>query len=387
MKVLLVGQLPVEIGGNYTTGIAKVVYALSEQNIVGLNYDVYATNAKEGKIICNQKKVHFYGYKYLVARMLLNIISHPISTYKQWIIYRKKAHANPIRYEFYKANFQKVLNIVKPDLIHMNGVGIEPLYFANKQRIPVVLTCHGVFNRFRNPESSARLYADYVTGLTGETWNEIINYLCVDEQKISIIPNGVDTSKFYFSEDERNKVRKEFNISETTKVFVTVASVQERKGQLRFTKLLKELPDKDWEYWIIGKGPDEHAIKEYCDTYGLSKKVRLLGYKSGDELYKYYSAADIYAHASTMEGQALCEIEAFSTGLKILVNDIIKGTIAKRELEDGDYVFVDFDAPCYPEILKWIGKRTKPRSSITTMDWHTVANQYFELYKKIANNK
>lgn len=387
MKVLIIGQLPVEVGGNYTTGIAKVVFALSLQNISGLSYAVYATNAKERNINVSHSSSKYYGYKFLIGRMLSNIISHPISTFQEWKIYKTKGHVNPLRYEFYKANYQKILQIVKPDLIHMNGVGIEPLYFANKQRIPVVLTCHGVFSRFRNPESSARLYADYVTGLTDETWNEIINYLCVDEQKISIIPNGVDTSKFYFSEDERNKIRKEFNISETTKVFVTVASVQERKGQLRFTELLKELPDKDWEYWIIGKGPDEKVIKEYCETYGLSKKVRLLGYKSGDELYKYYSAADIYAHASTMEGQALCEIEAFSTGLKILVNDKIKGTIAKRELEDGDYIFVDFDAPCYLEISKWIEKRLKPRTSISTMDWHTVANQYFELYKKIANTK
>ena len=38
MKVLLIGQLPKEIGGNYTTGAANVVYELSKQREDGVLY-------------------------------------------------------------------------------------------------------------------------------------------------------------------------------------------------------------------------------------------------------------------------------------------------------------------------------------------------------------
>jgi len=384
MKVLLVGQLPVEVGGNYTTGIAKVVYELSLQHPEGIDFAVYATNAKADKIKVLNERIKYYGYRFLVGRMLWNILIHPLRTFKEWQVY-KNVHENPVRFEFYKANFQKVLKDFAPDLIHQNGSGIEPLYFANRGRVPILLTCHGVFQRFKNPLSSEKLYADYVTGLTDETKEEITQYFCVDSDKISIIPNGVNTSKFFYSSEDRNKIRTEFGVKPDSKVFITVASVQERKGQLRFTEILKELPCSNWEYWIIGKGPAEQDIKDYVGENGLNGKVKLLGYRNSDELYQYYSAADIYAHASTMEGQALCEIEAFSTGIKILVNNRIKGTIAKEELETGDYLFVDFDHPDYTMISQWVEKENSERLSVKTMDWSIVAEEYAALYKKLTN--
>jgi len=360
-----------------------VVYELSRQHVEGVQYAIYATNAKQSRIHISGSPVAYYGYEYLVGLMLRNILTHPLQTLKEWRIYRRSAKVNPLRYEFYKANFQKVIKDWEPDIIHMNGCGIEPLYFANKNRVPVVLTCHGVFQRIENPHSAARLYADYVTGLTDETREEIKNYLCVAEDKITIIPNGVDSKQFYYSEDARNKLRAELYVKPDTKVFITVASVQERKGQLRFTQILKDWQEGNWEYWIIGKGPDEEAIKNYCEAHGISNKVRLLGYKTGDELYKYYSAADIYAHASTMEGQALCEIEAFSTGLKILVNETIKGTIAKSELDTGDYLMLDFAQPDYKRMAEWSASRKAPRQSVTTMDWSLVAEQYATLFRRV----
>ena len=370
-------------GGNYTTGIAKVVYELSRQQVEGVQYAVYATNAKQSNIHISSSQAAYCGYQFLVGRMLRNVLTHPLRTLKEWRIYKQSAKVNPLRYEFYKANFQKVIEQVDPDIIHMNGCGIEPLYFANKNRIPVILTCHGVFQRTVNPQSAAKLYADYVTGLTDETLEEIKNYLCVAEDKITIIPNGVDSKQFYYSEEGRNTIRTELGVKPDTKVFITVASVQERKGQLRFTQILKDWPESNWEYWIVGKGPDEEAIRNYCAAHGLSNKVRLLGFKTGAELYKYYSAADIYAHASTMEGQALCEIEAFSTGLKILVNEIIKGTIAKSELEAGDYLMMDFAKPDYQRLAEWSASRKTPRQSVTTMDWSRVAEQYAALYRRV----
>lgn len=382
-KVLLIGQLPVEKGGNYTTGIAKVVYALSLQKIEGMKYYVYATNAKKGGIHANSDASSYFGYEFLIGRMLRNIITHPLRTLKEWRVYKTSANVNPLRYEFYKANFQKVLEHVKPDIIHMNGCGIEPLYFANKDRVPVLLTCHGVFQRVVNPKSAAKLYADYVTGLTDETKEEIMKYLCVAEDKITIIPNGVDSKQFYYSEEDREEIRAGLCVKPDTKVFITVASVQERKGQLRFTQILKDWPESNWEYWIVGKGPDEEAIINYCEAKGISNKVRLLGYKTGDELFKYYSAADVYAHASTMEGQALCEIEAFSTDLKILVNEKIKGTIAKSELEVGDYLMIDFNRPDYSKLNNWLKETTRIRRSISTMDWSNVAMEYAKLYRRI----
>ena len=383
IKVLLIGQLPMEVGGTYTTGIAKVVYELSKQNTKDVEYCMYATNCKHS--IAQELSEYpnqYSGYRLLIGRIAKNILFHPLKTIKEWKVYRK-TRDNPLRFELYKANFQKVLQEIKPDIIHMNGNGLAPLAFADvNPHVPIVLTCHGIFERFEDPQSLAKLYADYLTGLTDETWDEIHRYYCfTDDSKIKIIPNGVDTLKYYFSKTDREDLRRELGAEDSTIVFITVASVQERKGQFSFVKLIEKL-NIDYQYWIIGKGSDSERIRQYCIENGLDEKVKLLGYRNSDELYKYYSAADIYAHASTMEGQALCEIEAFSTGIKVLVNDKIKGTIAKSELDEGDYMMLDFEHPKYEQLTTWINT-PRDRRSIKTMDWSEVAKKYADWYKYI----
>lgn len=385
MKVLLVGQLPKDVGGNYTTGIAKVVYELSKQSVDGIEYSMYATNCKHTiASALSTDKIKYYGYNYLLFKIIHNILWHPLRTIREWKVY-KKCNVTPLRFELYKANFQKVLEEVKPKLVHFNGSGLAPMFFANQNpHIPILYTCHGVFQRYKNPKSLPKLYADYLTGLTAETRREIHDFFCVtDDNKIFIIPNGVDTSKFYFSEVARREVRQLLGASDNTKVFITVASVQERKGQYDFIKILEKL-DIDYQYWIIGQGNDIEKIKAYCREHELANRVKLLGYHNSDELYKYYSAADIYAHASTMEGQALCEIEAYSTGLKCLVRNSIKGTIAKDELENGDYIFVNFDNPNLKEIISWVQNIPIKRTSRNNLDWTSVAEQYAALYYKLT---
>lgn len=387
IKVLLIGQLPMEVGGTYTTGIAKVVYELSKQKLDGVKYYMYATNCKNSVAQKLSKYPNQYsGYRYLLCSILRNIISHPFKTIKEWKVYRKTKD-NPLRFELYKANFQKILQEVKPDIIHMNGNGLAPLAFADENpHIPILLTCHGIFERYEDPQSLAKLYADYLTGLTAETWDEIHRYYCfTDDRRIKIIPNGVDTTRFYYSKTERDCIRRELGIEDGTKVFITVASVQERKGQFAFVKVLEKL-NIDYQYWIIGQGNDTERIQQYCIEKGLEDSIKLLGYRNSDELYKYYSAADVYAHVSTMEGQALCEIEAFSTGIKVLVNSKIKGTIAQSELEEGDYFIFDFDYPAYEELIFWINKQ-HDRKSIKTMDWKEVAKMYVDWYNDIIKSK
>lgn len=165
------------------------------------------------------------------------------------------------------------------------------------------------------------------------------------------------------------------------KVFITVASVQERKGQLVFLKMLSML-DIDFRYWIVGKGPDEEVILQYVEENGLQGKVRMLGYKAANELYKYYSAADIYAHSSWKEGQALSELEANATGMRTIVNKEIIGTIAS-DVNSEDYYVLDFDNVAVDSLVEWIQRDQKERSSRTTFDWSAIAKRYLNLYNQI----
>ena len=389
----MIGQLPKEAGGNYTTGAAKVVFELSKQKVDGIELFTYATNAQISKVKPYCKYPNQYiGYSTSIWKLLKDMLFHPLETFNEWKHFLRVDHENPLRYAFYKINIEKAIVMTHPDLIHVHSIGNVSVtrYAMGVSNAPLLLTCHGVFYRGDTNDIIGQdrymgnlPMCDYYTGLTEEARIELSDILGIATDKYTIIPNGVDTSKFYFSEKWRKKVRMEMDIPEDTIVLITVASLQERKGQLAFIKILEEL-DVNYQYWMVGTGPDKSAIEHYVNEHYLADKVKLLGYHESDELYRYYSAADIYAHTSWKEGQALSEIEANATGLRIIVNKRIVGTIAN--LKAGDYYILDFSDFERKNLLEWIRKYDINRHSNTTLDWLNVAKKYGSLYQKLLSN-
>lgn len=391
MKVLLIGQLPKEIGGNYTTGAANVVYELSKQKIDNIKYYTYGINIKhEYARTASTYTDQYIGYRLNPLRIVGHALLHPMETYKHLMHYRNVDHQNVLRYAFYEDNIREAIKKVKPDLIHINSIGnVSPARFAiGNRKIPMLLTCHGIF--YRGDETDVENkdcylgnipLVDTFSGLTQESLEEYESILGISKDRVSVIPNGVDCGKFYYSLEERIGIRKKYGVHDDCKVFITVASVQERKGQLAFIKILEKM-SFNYQYWIVGKGPDEAEIIKYIADHELVDKVKLLGYKTTKELYKYYSAADIYAHASWKEGQALSELEANATGLRIVVNKAIVGTIASN-VSFNDYYVLDFDNICIRSIDEWVSKEQLGRQSRTNFDWSVIAKMYASLYCEI----
>ena len=394
-KVLNIGQLPKESGGTYTTGIARVVENLYQKNFGDVIMYWYFTNVPHA--IAGEKctYVHQYnGYRKLPIQMLWNLVRNPLETIRAWKYY-KRAEVNPIRYEFYRANFAKVLSEVKPDLIHIHGAGLQPLYYANKKwGAPIVITFHGVMYNQEDVNSHhfMPLYqdqikmADYFTVLNGETMRKALA-LGMPENKCTTIPNGVDTSRFYYSKEQREKIRSEYSVSKGCPVFITTGVVIDRKGQFDFLHILETL-DIDYQYWIVGKGPDEQKINNYVSEHHLEERVKMLGYVDGRELYKYLSAADFYAHVSTTEGQALSEIEAYATGLRVVVRKEIKDTVVGDADNDSkNYFVLNMNYVDNTLLKSWLRDSNDERVSRGNYDWALVARQYGKLYQMLLSLK
>ena len=388
----MIGQLPKEIGGSYTTGVANVLYELSRIKNNKVELFTFATNLKDK---CAKKaseyKYQYIGYSYNIIRSIFDLLLHPKKYYKEFKHFYSVDHANIIRYWFYVENIKKAILRIEPDVIHVHSIGLlSSAYFARgEKQIPILLTCHGIFYRGDTKDNNNRdIYlgniklADYYTGLTIEAQSEYEEFLGISKSNVSIIPNGVDCSSFYYNLEERIAIREEMGISEDTKVLITVASVQPRKGQLDFIRILKEL-NINYQYWIIGEGCDIENIQYYLKENNLNDKVKLLGYHKSNELRKYYSAADIYAHVSEKEGQALCEIEAFACGLRTIVNDKIKNTIPS--LSSNDYYIIDKNDVDYKHFSNWIEKPVKERESKKSLDWQVISKMYSELYYSIKS--
>lgn len=394
MKILSIGQLPTEIGGNYSTGMGKVVYELSRCYFRLTQYETIALNASDKRIRKDIASNPLCGYNINYLHILKECVSNPVKIIKEYLYYKRLCNYSPLRGIFYRINIEHKIKHNNPDIIHIHSIDyVLPVKYIlsknqAKNQAKTVLTCHGIFNL--NKSTQQEYYkivfsqVDYVTGLTDEIHN-IFKKFRIDESRISIIPNGVDLKKFYYSSQERERLRNKFNISINTTVFLTVASIQYRKGQLAFLKDLKD-SGLDYVYWIIGKGPDQEEIQKYAQENGISDHIRFFGYIEAENLYSYYSASDIYAHVSIEEGQALSEIEAYTCGLKILVNEQIRNTVVNPVLDCNIYNIQHIGTIDWPSVKEWISFEYT-RITRSNYQWQCVADQYAALYTQINNTK
>ncbi|TCO88917.1 glycosyltransferase involved in cell wall biosynthesis [Bacteroides heparinolyticus] len=389
MKILMIGQLPSEVGGTYTTGVCNVVYELSRCSTIGIDLIVYATNISDNAAKRINGTTCYRGTLLRPYRVLFEMLMNPVKRFRQWWFYKKQCHANFIHYEMYRDNIYRIIQEEKPDIIHcMNLVQMSSAYFANEKfNIPLILTFHGV-NKNNDTEAKSIVdMPDYTTCLTNETLAEIIkrNY---PKSRSIIIPNGVDTNKFYFCDEERRIVRENLGIDDITTVLLTVGSIQHRKGQYSFIQKLSSLGvDFKYKYILIGRGPDEGKIRKYICDNGLEDKVIIIGYVANADLYKYYSAADVYIHGSYEEGQALSEVEAYATDLKIALNKDVLRTVITDTTNKNDYYVFDYNKFDSDAFVLWARNHRKKRISRKQYDWREIFKLYVALYYKILSEK
>lgn len=390
MKVLIVGQLPSEVGGTYTTGVCNVVYELSKCHENGVECYVYATNIsdKNAKLISN----NYFGSVFRVGETILRVLIHPISTFREWLYYKFKAFMSPIRCEMYKDNITRVVRELSPDIIHcMSWIQLPASYFVcKKYNIPLIVTFHGVL--FNPSPKNVRLYKNLIklpnsiTTLTNDGIIKLNNLGC-SAQSINLVPNGTDTNKFHFDLSERHSLRRYLNIDDDTILLLTVGSLQHRKGQLSFCKILSSMPESfNYKYIIIGSGPDSEEIQRYIHDKQLSSRISVVGYVSNTELYKYYSASDIYIHSSLAEGQALSEVEAYTCDLKIAVNAKVKDTIVSDITIANDYFIYDESRFDVMKFHNWACQIKSDRKTRSGFDWNIIFKKYIDVYRKLINS-
>jgi len=134
------------------------------------------------------------------------------------------------------------------------------------------------------------------------------------------IQNGVNTEKYNtVSEEIKNKIRVELNLSVYKNIYISVGSLIPEKN----TGLIIEL-FKNWNYLkdsmliVLGEGNEYNKYKKSvinCDN------IRLLG--NIQDVRKYLQSSDFFISASKGEGLPNAVLEAMSVGLPCILSNII----------------------------------------------------------------
>ncbi len=134
--------------------------------------------------------------------------------------------------------------------------------------------------------------------------NDLV-YIGINQERISVIPLGVDLD--LFKPGEKND----------DPSLLYFAGFRDYKrpydALLIFKKVLERYSTA--KLYMVGSGPDLQKVSEYAYTLGLSKNTIFTGKLTGNELIKVIQKNWINLHCSTTEGFGLSIIESSACGV------------------------------------------------------------------------
>jgi len=153
--------------------------------------------------------------------------------------------------------------------------------------------------------------------------NELDNHLLSKYNKNVIsIPNGFNHR--VFKELDKNQCREELN-SIKKFVLVNIGFYNNQKNQKLLIDAIELLPDtlkNNLECYIIGGGPLEKELLNYCSNKNLSGIVNIVGQIEHNNLPIYLNACDIFCLSSVSEGNPTVMFEALGTGVPYIGTNV-----------------------------------------------------------------
>ncbi|HOU98845.1 MAG TPA: glycosyltransferase [Bacteroidales bacterium] len=323
-------------------------------------------------------------------------------------------------YQAYR-KIKKIIKEFKPDIVHTHAskAGMLGRKAAVDLNVPVIVhTFHGhVFHSYFNPiktrtfiqiERFLASKTDAIIAISQAQKNELSNVFCIaPEEKINVIPLGLDLSRFITNQDEKRYVfRKENYLDDDEIAIAIVGRMVPIKNHQLFVKAIaeaKQQTQKKIRAFIVGDGQSRDEIEV------LAHKLNLVISPNGTTTLKpdirfsswiknvdyVYAGVDIVALTSLNEGTPVSLIEAQAAGKPIVstnvggIKDIsIEGKSILLSESNDEKAFID-------NLIKLINDdelRLKMKNNakdfiIKRFDYHRLVSDVSELYSNLLSTK
>lgn len=167
-------------------------------------------------------------------------------------------------------------------------------------------TKYFVKNYLANSESVKSFYAEEIG---------------VPKEKITVIPNGIDT-EFFDSIPRNENLRKELGISTGGTAIICVANFHINKGHKYLLEAFEELYHNNHfiKLLLVGDGDEKENLLKQTEKYESKNNILFLGGRS--DVPVLLKSSDIFVLPTLFEGMSNAIMEAMAAGLPIITTNI-----------------------------------------------------------------
>ena len=212
---------------------------------------------------------------------------------------------------------------------HIDTMSAFPLYAAKRAGIP---------NRIGHSHSSkldldfklpikyaAKLLMPYEANWYFACSQKAADFIYPGE-KVKIIHNAIDLTKFQYDDHKRNDIRSKLNLNGKF-VIGHVGRFYYVKNQMFLLEIVNEIKKENTNIrlLLIGKGEDEGTLRKRVEDLGLQENVIFLIDRS--DVNDLYQAMDAFVMPSIFEGLPVVGVEAQANGLPCLFSNTISSEV------------------------------------------------------------
>ena len=290
-------------------------------------FDTHLVTYFDGDIPKNIKDLEGYG---------LNITHYPPKHFHK---------IQKFLFAFKLRGFKKVLDQIKPDVLHSGFVWKDGFLAALSGFRPHLLMPWGSDILIHSRQDLICKWivkytiehSDIIACDCNTVRNEVIKLSAKAKGKIIIFPWGVDL-KLFNREGAHSKIIEERKwqnkkILVSTRNFYPVYNIELVIKAMSL--IIKEEPGA--RLFLVGSGPEEEKLQKRVKEDNLEGYIHFVGAVSNNEMPVYLKPDCIYVSASISDGTSTCLQEAFACGLPVVVSDV---PAIREWVEDGINGFI-----------------------------------------------
>ena len=223
----------------------------------------------------------------------------------------------------------------------------------------------------------------HITALSNALKEQLLS-MGINDNKITIIPNGVNTSTFTPLPPRRRE-----------NVILFVGSLIQRKGANFLIEAMSLLAHgfPHYRLVIIGDGPQKTALQQLSSRLGIDQRVTFTGRLPQHQVKKWMQRARVFVLPSIEEGMGVVLIEALASGTPVVASkvggipDVITSDVGVLVPPKNSQALASalrdiLQSPSHWDVMS---RRARQRA-VEIYDWGQVSQRFVSLYHSILDN-